>query len=78
MSGDLDVSVHGGGLCRPDESFQLSAAVVLCLRSQLYDVNVYSQEVEASHLVCVDVQNLDTALFIRQTWRGQVFDLTCV
>lgn len=67
---DLDVSVHGGGLSSPDQSLQLSTAVVLGLCCQFLDVDVGSEQVEASHLVGVNGQDLDTALLIRETWRS--------
>lgn len=63
---DLDVSVHGGGLGRPDQPLQLGAAVVLRLGRQLLDVHVGGEQVEAFHLVGVDVQDLDSAFLIRQ------------
>lgn len=63
------MSVHGGGLCGPDEPLQLGAAVVLCLCGQLFDVNISSQQVKAPHLNGVDVQDLDATLLIRKTWR---------
>lgn len=66
----LDVSVHGSGLRRPDQSLQLRTAVVLGLGCQLLDVHVTSEQVEASHLVGVDVQDLNAALLIGQTWRS--------
>lgn len=66
---DLDVSVHGGGLRRPDQTLQLCAAVVLGLSCQFFDVDVTSEQVEAPHLVGMDGEDLDAALLIRQTWR---------
>lgn len=66
---DLDVSVHGGGLSSPDQPLQLGTAVVLSFGCQFLDVDIGSEQVEASHLVGVDGQDLDTALLIRQTWR---------
>lgn len=68
VQSDLDVSVHGGGLSGPDQPLQLRTAVVLSLGCQLLDVDVGSHQVEASHLVGVDGQDLDTPLLIRQTW----------
>ena len=65
---DLDMSVHGGGLSSPDQPLQLCSTVVLGLRRQLLDVHVKGQKIEASHLVGVDGQDLDTALLIGQTW----------
>lgn len=65
---DLDVSVHGGGLSRPDQPLQLCTAVVLSLGRQFLDVDIGSEQVEASHLVGVDGEDLDTPLLIRQTW----------
>ena len=69
VQSDLDVSVHGGGLSGPDQPLQLCAAVVLGVGRQLLDVDFGSEQVEASHLVGVDGQDLDTALLIGQTWR---------
>lgn len=69
VPGDLDVSVHGGRLRGPDQPLQLSTAVVLSLGCQLLDVHVAGEQVEASHLGGVDVQDLDAALLVRQTWR---------
>lgn len=69
MQSDLDVSVHGGGLSGPDQPLQLCTAVVLSVGRQFLDVDVGSEQVEASHLVGVDGQDLDTALLIGQTWR---------
>lgn len=66
---DLDVSVHGSRLSSPDQPLQLCTTVVLGLSCQFFDVNVRSEQVEVSHLAGVDVQNLDTALLIRQTWK---------
>lgn len=69
VPGDLDVSVHGGWLSGSDQPLQLSTAVVLSLGCQLLDVHVAGEQVEASHLGGVDVQDLDAALLVRQTWR---------
>lgn len=69
VQSDLDVPVHSRGLSSPDEPLQFSSTVVLGLCCQLWDVNVASQQVEASHFVGMDGQDLNTALLIRQTWR---------
>jgi len=61
----LDVPVHGGGLCGPDQALQLGAAVVLRLRRQLLDVHVGGQQLVLAHLRRVDVEDLDAASFIR-------------
>lgn len=63
------MSVHCSGLSSPDQPLQLCTAVVLSLARQFLDVDIWSEQVEASHLVGVDGQDLDTALLIRQTWR---------
>ncbi|KAK6329290.1 hypothetical protein J4Q44_G00012680 [Coregonus suidteri] len=68
VTGDLDMSVHGGGLGSSDQPLQLGSAVVLGLSGQLADVHVTSQQVELTHLSRVDVEDLDTPLLIRQTW----------
>lgn len=62
--------VHGSGLGGPDQPLQLGTTVVLGLGCQFLDVDIASEQVEASHLVGVDGQNLDTPLLIRQTWRS--------
>lgn len=64
------MSIHGRGLSGPDQPLQLCAAVVLSLGCQLLDVDILSEQVEASHLVGVDGQDLDTPLLIWQTWRS--------
>ncbi|KAK6302017.1 hypothetical protein J4Q44_G00280700 [Coregonus suidteri] len=51
-----------------DQPLQLGSAVVLGLGGQLTDVHVAAQQVELTHLSCVDVEDLDTPLLIRQTW----------
>lgn len=66
---DLDVSVHGGGLRSPDQSLQLGAAVVLGLHSELLNVYITGKQAVLSHHGRVDVEDLDSALLIRQTWR---------
>lgn len=68
---DLDVSVHRCGLSCPDQPFQLGATVVLGLGRQFLDVHICGEQVEAFHLVGVDVEDLDTPLLIRQTWRSE-------
>lgn len=68
---DLDVTVHRRGLSCPDQPFQLGTTVVLRLSCQFLDVHICGEQVEAFHLVGVDVQDLDTPLFIRQTWRSE-------
>lgn len=65
MEPDLDVSVHGGGLCGPDQALQLCAAEVLCLHGELVDVHVTGQKVVLTHLARVDLEDLNSALFIR-------------
>lgn len=62
---DLDVPVHGGGLCRPDQPLQLGAAVVLRLHSQLLDVDIPGQQLVLTHLRRVDAEDLNAALLIR-------------
>lgn len=64
------MSVHGSGLSGPDQPLQLCTAVVLGLGCQLLDVDIMGKQVEASHLVGVDGQDLDTPLLIWQTWRS--------
>lgn len=66
---DLDVSVHGGGLRRSDQTLQLSAAVVLGLHGELLDIDVAGQQLMLPHHGRVDVEDLDPPLFIRQTWQ---------
>lgn len=68
---DLDVSVHGCRLSRPDQPLELGTAVVFRLGCQFLDVNVCGEQVEAFHLVGVNVQNLDTPLLIGQAWRSE-------
>ena len=62
---DLDVSVHGSGLCSPDQALQLGTAVVLRLHSQLLDVYIGGQQVVLTHPCRVDVEDLNSSLFIR-------------
>lgn len=69
---DLDVSVHGCRLSCPDQSLELGTAVVFRIGCQFLDVNICGEQVEAFHLVGVDVQDLDTSLFIGQAWRSEV------
>lgn len=59
------MSVHGSGLCSPDQALQLGAAVVLRLPGQLLDVYVTAQQVVLTHLGRVDVEDLNSSLFIR-------------
>lgn len=68
--GDLDVSVHGRGLGRPDQTLQFSTAVVLGLCCQLLDIHITGQEVEVSHLTGVNVEDLKATFLIGQTWRS--------
>lgn len=63
------MSVHGGGLRSPDQSLQLGAAVVLGLHSELLNVYITRQQAVLSHRGRVDVEDLDSALLIWQTWR---------
>lgn len=62
---DLDMSVHGSGLCSPDQALQLSTAVVLCLHGELLDADVTGQQVVLTHQGRVDVEDLNSPLFIR-------------
>lgn len=62
---DLDMSVHGSGLCSPDQALQLSTAVVLRLHGQLLDVYVSGQQLVLTHLGRVDVEDLNSSLFVR-------------
>lgn len=62
---DLDMSVHGSGLCSPDQALQLGTAVVLSLHRQLIKVYVISQQFVLTHLCCVDVEDLNAAPLIR-------------
>lgn len=61
----LDMSVHGSGLCGPDQALQLGTTVVLSLHCQLLNVYVSGQQVVLTHLCRVDVEDLNAALFIR-------------
>lgn len=62
---DLDVSVHGCGLRSPDQALQLRTAVVFGLHRQLFDVYVGGQQVVLTHLCRVDVEDLNSSLFVR-------------
>lgn len=62
------MSVHGRGLSGPDQPLQLGTAVVLGFGGQFLDIDIGGEQIEASHLVGVDGQDLDTPLFIGQTW----------
>lgn len=62
---DLDVSVHGRGLCGPDQALQLGTAVVLGLHRQLLNVNISGQQIILTHPRRVDLEDLNAALFIR-------------
>lgn len=64
------MSVHGSGLSGPDQPLQLCSTVVLSISCQFLNVNIRSKQVEASHLVGVDGQDLDAPLLIRQTSRS--------
>ena len=63
---DLNVPVHGGGLCGPDQTLQFGTTVVLGLHRQLLDVHVDGEQVVLTHLRCVDVEDLNAALLIRK------------
>lgn len=60
------MAVHGRGLGGSDQPLQLSTAEVLGLGCQLLNIDVCGQQVEVAHLGRVDVEDLDTSMFVGQ------------
>ncbi len=64
----LNEAVHGSRLGGSNQALQFSSTVVLGLSSQFFNIHITRQEVKVTHLSCVNVQDLNTALFVWQTW----------
>jgi hypothetical protein len=48
-----------------DQTVQLGTTEILGKTRELLDINIASHDAIGAHLICMNVQDLDSALFIR-------------